>query len=491
MNFFVGFDRTGHVSVRLPISSYNFIMAYDINPFPPFPSGHLNLYRVVALEVPVTDSPASVTLDASKAEPVTLNLQADASATHGLQQDDWLVYNRPDGTDIQFGFTSLGGTWTVYAVNTASAKIGSLIVFDRWLVSRSPEATSPVVYDLTMTSHIQQPTNHTVSDLSTLARTFASFHADVPGTKGVGRWAFSTAFNQFVAIAGVGPVAAPFQRIEYQTPNEAIFNEIFAPDEGPSLLLLQSGFKTPYFGDFNYGRVYAPGETFYEDFASQPVHPKLTLAVRQGNTLTLGGFEISDAFGHIGIFVNSRALRFTIRVYVNGVLNATGSQLWLAPISVTLPSTPETVEVQMTLQPDPSWSRLATSVTSDIVFRTRSELQGPISLPSYNYNVNGLNLSNTVPIDSSPTSLMIDVSTLAPTGAIINPANASALISLDDGAHWINASLVKLRSGGLAVTADIPTMGPGPFFVSLRVDVIARPDIVYSQTIIRAAQIAQ
>jgi subtilisin family serine protease len=485
--FFVDFDSTGNVSVRLPLSSYNFIMAYDINP--PFQSGHLSLYRVVALEVPVTNNPANVTLDASKTGPVTINLQADLSATHGLQQDDWLAYDRPDGTDIQFGFTLLGGKWTVYGVNTASAKIGTLIIFDRWLVSRSPEATSPVIYDLTMTSNIQQPTNHTVSDLSTLARTFASFHADVPGTEGVGRWEFSTAFNQFISVAGVGPIAAPSQRIEYQTPNEAIFNEIFAPDEGPSVFVLQSGFKTPYFGDFNYGRVYAPGETFYEDFAAQPVHPTLTLAVRQGNTLTLGGFEITDSFGHIGILINSRALRFTIRVYVNGVLNATGSQLWLAPISVTLPSTPATVEVQMTLLPDPSWSRLATSVMSDIVFRTRSELQGPISLPSYNYNVNGLNLSNTVPIDSSPTSLMIDVSTLAPTGAIINPANASALVSLDDGADWINASLVKLRSGAMMVSADIPTIGPGPFFVSLRMDVIVRPDITYSQTIMRAVKI--
>ena len=490
VSFLMPFDSTGHLSLRLPLGTYNFIMDLVLNPFPSFPSGYLSFYRIVSLEVPVTDSPASVTLDASKAGPVTLNLQADPSATLGLQQDDWLVYNRPDGTDIQFGFTSLGATWYVYAVNTVTAKIGTLIIYDRWLVSRSPEATSPVVYDLTMTSYIQQPTTHTISDLSTLARTFASFHADVPRAKGVGRWAFSTAFNQFVSFGGVGPVVAPFQRIEYQTPNEAIFNEFFVPDEGPSLLVLQSGFKTPYFGDFNYGRVYSPGETFYEDFAAQPVHPKLTLAVRQGNTLTLGGFEISDPFGHVGLFVNYRALRFTIRVYVNGVLNATGTQLWLSPISVTLPSTPATVEVQMTLQPDLSWSRLATSVTSYFVFKTRSNLQGPISIPTYNYNVSGLNISNIVPVKGSQTNLLIDVSTLAPTGAIINPANTTAQISIDDGADWINASLVKLGSRGMTVSADIPTIGPGPFLVSLRIDVIARPDIVYSQTIIRAVQIA-
>jgi len=491
VGFFVPFDSTGHVSLGLPLGTYNFIMDLVLNPFPPFPSGYLSFYRIVALEVRVTDSPASVTLDASKAGPVTLNLQADPSAILGLQQDDWLVYNRPDGTEFQFGETFLGSTWYVYAVNNASAKIGTLIIYDRWLVSRSPEATSPVVYDLTMTNHIQEPTIHTVSDLSTLARTVASFHADIPRPKGVGRWAISTAFNQFLAVAGVGPVAAPFQRIEYQTPNEAIFNELFVPDEGASLFALQSGFKTPYFGDFNYGRVYAPGETFYEDFAAQPVHPKLTLAVRQGNTLTLGGFEITDSFGHIGMFVNSRALRFTIRVYVNGVLNATGYQLWLSPISVTLPSTPATVEVQMTLQPDLSWSRLATSVTSDIVFKTSSNLQGPISLPTYNYNVNGLNISNAVPLDVRPTKLLINVSTLAPTGAIINQANASARISLDDGADWISASLVKLGSRGMAVSADIPTIGPGPILVSLRIDAIARPDIIYSQTIIRAVQIVQ
>ena len=489
IGFFVPLDSTGHVSLRLPLGTYNFMMGLVVNPFPPFPSGYLSYYRIASLEVPVTDSPASITLDASKAGPVKLNLQADPSATRGLQQDEWLTYFRPDGTSFQFGETSLGGIWYVYAVNTASPKLGTLIVYDRWLVSRTPEATSPVIYDLTMTSHIQQPTIHTVSDLSTLARTVASFHADVPRAKGVGRWAFSTAFNQFISVAGVGPVVAPFQRTEYQTPNEAIFNEFFAPDEGPSLFVLQSGFKTPYFGDFNYGRVYTPGETFYEDFAAQPVHPKLTLAVRQGNTLTLGGFEITDSFGHLGLFINSHALKFGIRVYVNGVLNATGYQLWLAPISVMLPPTPSTVEVQMTLRPDPSWSRLATSVTSDIVFRTRSNLQGPISLPSYNYNVNGLNMSNVVPESVSLTRLLIDVSTLAPAGAIINPANVTAQISLDDGADWIGASVVKLGGRGMTVSADIPTMGPGPFLVSLRMDVIARPDIIYSQTIIRAVQI--
>src|SRR5439155_783083 len=315
VGFFVPFDSNGHVSLRLPLGTYNFIMGLTVNPFPPFPSGYLSFYRIVSLEVPVTDSPASVTLDASKAGPVTLDLQADPSATLGLQQEDWLVYNRPDGTEFQFGETFLGSTWYVYAVNTASAKIGTLIVYDRWIVTRSPEVISPIVYDLTMTSHIQQPTIHTISDLSTLASTVASFHADIQRPKGVGRWAFSTAFNQFIEFAGVGPVAAPFQRIEYQTPNEAIFNEFFVPDEGASLFTLISGFKTPYFGDFNYGRVYAPGETFYEDFAAQPVHPKLTLAVRQDNTLTLGGFEISDPFGHVGLFINYRALGFTIRVY--------------------------------------------------------------------------------------------------------------------------------------------------------------------------------
>jgi subtilisin family serine protease len=488
---FLPFGNNGQVSLRLPLGTYNFIMSLMVNPFPPFPSGHLSLYRIVALEVPVMHSPVSVTLDASKAGPVTLNVQADPSATHGLQQDDYFVYNRPDGTNFQFSDTFLGTTWTVFAVNNASAKLGTLTIYDRWLVSRSPEATSPVIYDLTMTTHIQQPTNHTVSDLSTLARTFASFHVDIPRAKGVGRWAISTAFNQFIAWAGVGPIAAPFQRIEYQTPNEAIFNELFAPDEGSSLFDLQSGIKTPYFGDFNYGRVYKPGETLSEDFAAQPVHPKLTLAVRQGNTLTLGGFEITDSFGHIGLFVSSRALRFSIRVYVNGVLNATAYQLWLAPITVNLPSTPATVEVQMTLQTDPSWSRLATSVTSDIVFRTRSNLQGPISLPSYNYQVDGLSLANIVPVKGSPTNLVIDVSTLAPTGAAINPGNASAQISLNDGANWINASLVKLGNRGMTVSADIPTTGPGPFFVSLRVEVLAMPDIIYSQTIIRATQIAQ
>src|SRR5207245_11539390 len=138
-----------------------------------------------------------------------------------------------------------------------------------------------------------------------------------------------------------------------------------------------------------------------QDMAAQTFPPTLTAGVSQRNPLALRACEIADPFRHVGLFVNYRALRFTITVYVNGVLNATGTQLWLSPISVTLPSTPATVEVQMTLQPDLSWSRLATSVTSYFVFKTRSNLQGPISIPTYNYNVSGLNISHIVPLKRS------------------------------------------------------------------------------------------
>src|SRR5439155_326123 len=74
-NFFVNVDSNGHAALRLPPSSYNFIMDTIIAQLH-YTDGffyyyYYSYYRIVALEVPVTSSPANVTLDASKASHVT------------------------------------------------------------------------------------------------------------------------------------------------------------------------------------------------------------------------------------------------------------------------------------------------------------------------------------------------------------------------------------------------------------------------------------
>jgi len=516
-NFFVNLDSNGHAALRLPPTSYNFIMetviAQLISTDGLFYYYYLSYYRVVALEVPVTTSPANVTLDASKARPVNLNLQADPSTNNGLQQDDTADYIRPDGSYVQFGVTVFFQTWYLYAVNNATAKLGTFWTFDRWLVTRSPPETSPVLYDISMTNHTQQPITHTVNDLSALAKTYATYHGESYHAKAFGRWSFPTAFNQTTNYTSFYAIA-PSQRIEYQQPTEAGYRQFFAPAniEGnypvdffePSFWFdspfpVDYSFAYPQFGSSQLGRVDAPGETHNETWAAQPVHPKLTLAQRQGDNLLLSGFEVTDNYGHVGNDILDFGANFQMSVYVDGQLSTVRNFIWyeydaslnyfpLPPVNVSLPRRAAIVEVVMQLLPSRYWTGLATNGTSDIVFLTNSGRQGPIPLPTYNYDVKGLNLLNQAQLDNSET-LQVRVALLAPNGAKIKPVQASAEIAQTGASTWTSASVVNLGKDGMLVSAHIPATGRGYFFwISLRISVVTAEGIAYTETITSAIE---
>ncbi len=490
-NLFVSVNSYGQTLLRLPLSSYNFIMALVVSPS----NTALSHYRIMALEVPVTTKPVNVTLDASKAGQVMLNLQADPSATNGLQQDDLMDYIRPDGSDMQFGNSVLRQTWLTYSVNNATARLGKLWIYDRWLVTRYPAATSPVLYDLTMTNHTQQPITHTVNDLSGLAKTYASFHTDSGRTESFGRWTYPMVFNLSVAYTSFYPVAA-VERVEYQQPLQAGYRQFLVPGKDVFWFDTPSAFN--YFGVYQLGRVDSPGETRSETWGAQPIHPKLTFAERQNDTLILNGFEVTDNSGHFGAYTNRHGVTFRISVYVDGELIIVSShissltpdnnQITFTPIKVSLPNHAATVEVVMQMQPNPSWSYLAKNQTSDIVFLTNPGLQGPIPLPTYNYDVKGLNVLNQAQLDASET-LHVSVALLAPNGAKIRPVEASADIALNLGSIWTRVSVANLGTDGLLVSAHIPATGHGYFFwISLRISVVTEQHIAYTQTITSAVQ---
>ena len=516
-NFFVNVDSNGHAALRLPPSSYNFIMDTIIAQLH-YTDGffyyyYYSYYRIVALEVPVTSSPANVTLDASKAQPVSLNLQADPSANNGLQQDDIADYIRPDGSYVQDATFVFAQTWNIYAVNNATAKLGTFWTFDRWLVTRSPAETSPVLYDISMTNHTQQPITHTVNDLSAFAKTYAAYHGESPQAKAFGRWSFPTAFNETITFTFFYRIV-PSQRIEYQQPTEAGYRQFFAPSnivgnypvdffESPfwfdSPFPVDYSFAYPLFGSSQLGRVDAPGETHNETWAAQPVHPRLTLAQRQGDNLLLSGFEVTDNYGHVGNDIADYGVNFQMSVYVDGKLSTVRNFIWygydanlnlfpLPPVNVSLPRTAAIVEVIMQLQSNRYWTGLATNGTSDIVFRTSHGLQGPIQLPTYNYDVMGLNLLNQAQLDNSET-LQVRVALLAPNGARIRPVDASAEIAQTGASTWTSASVLNLGKDGMLVSAHIPATGRGYFFwISLRISVMTAEGIAYTETITSAVE---
>ena len=228
----------------------------------------------------------------------------------------------------------------------------------------------------------------------------------------------------------------------------------------------------------------------------------MTLAERQGNNLILDGFEVTDNFGHFGFNFLLWGVNFQMRVYVNGVLSnlATaltesedtfGNLIPLRPMNVTLPKQSATVEVVMQMQPlhpccPHGWSPLATNVTSDIVFVTNPGQQGPIPLPTYNYDVKNLDVLNRAQTDNNE-NIEIKVSMLAPDGTLIRPMDPSAEIALNFGSNWTPASVTVLGNGGMLVTAHIPATGHGyDFYVSLRIGAHTAHGITYTQTIITA-----
>ncbi len=523
-SFNVTVNSNGQATLRLPLSNYNFIMDTVISKLSYCRYGFFCFYswyyyRIVTLEVPVTTSPANVTLDATRALPVSLNLRADPAAANGLQQDDSADYIRPDGSYVQDGFSIFYQTWDLYAVNNASAQLGTFWTYDRWLVTRNPAATSPVLYDISMTNHTQQPITHTVNDLSSFAKTYATyngFSAYPPDT--FGRWSLPMAFKQTVSFTSFYALE-PSQRIEYQQPTEASYRHFFDPyrittpqnypfDFWEPPFWFESTNTINYFGSNQLDRVAAAGETKNETWVAQPVHPSLTLAERQGNNLILDGFEVTDNSGHFG---NGMAgiwgwgVDFELSVYVNGQLrtvrNATQQGLDaqlnlvpLPPVNVSLPKESATVEVAMQMQPshaypNKGWTPLATNVTSDIVFQTNPGQQGPIPLPTYNYEVENLNLLNQAQAESNE-NIQIKVSLLDPSGATIRPVDPSAQIALNFGCIWTPASVAILKgSDGMLVTAHIPATGHGYiFYVSLRISALTARGIAYTQTITTAVE---
>jgi len=135
------------------------------------------------------------------------------------------------------------------------------------------------------------------------------------------------------------------------------------------------------------------------------------------------------------------------------------------------------------------WTFLATNVTSDIVFQTNSGLQGPIPLPTYNYDVKNLNFLDQTQLDNNE-NLQIRVALLAPNGAMIRPVDASAEIAVNRASTWTSARVLNLGRDGMLVSAHIPATGRGYFFwVSLRISVVTAHGIAYTQTITSAVEV--
>jgi subtilisin family serine protease len=501
--FFASLDIGGHSTLRMPLSSYTVMMnVFLFIPITPT-QFRLESYRILAMDVPVDVSPAAVTLDASTAGQIRLDLRADRLATAGLQQDAFFMYIRKDGSSWSVGNFLLGGNWDVFGVNPARATLGQLFTHDRWLRARDPPETSPTLYDLTITQTEQRPVVKVVTKASLLETTGvarAEIHADVPNpptslcqmpnapaTACFGRFHFPLAFPTF-AFSGFYPVKGGAARLEYQSATTDIFRQFVAP--GPSIFWFDTRFMTTYFGFPLMGKVWSPGESLSERWIEQPLQSTLSSVSRTGNLVSIAGYEIVDSFGHPGVFVGFSGASFTILVFVDGVLKVASGAFPFPAAQVSVPAAPSKVDVVMSMSPDRSWATLASSTNTRVSFMTSAATTGALAAPMGKYRISNLNLMNQVPAEGRNTdiSFTLDLSTTSGAPAIVQ--TASVMLSTDGGVTWSSAK-ADITDHGLDVEARIGTSGPGPFYVSVKVTVTLTDGSVLDQTIQRAMQLVR
>jgi len=320
-------------------------------------------------------------------------------------------------------------------------------------------------------------------------QTLAKIHADIPGVKQFGRFSFPMGFPFPFAITSFYPVQGGIVRREFQQATTALFRQFVLP--GPNIFWFDTPFTTSYFGFLLMGKVWAPGESLTERWIEQPVHPTLTSVSRNGNILSITGFEVVDSFGHFGLFLPYNGVQFTLQVSVNGDLVFASSAFPFPAATVPVPAETSTVDIVMPMNPDPAWSSLATTTDTRVSFSTSADGGGSLGLPVDNYRIRNLNLFNQVPATRPKTEVdfAIDLSTTVGTAAQVSAATVE--VSMDDGATWSAAQRVEIRGRGLDVQATVPTKGPGPFFVSVKVNVTTQDGAVLDQTVIRAIQLAK
>lgn len=496
--FFNSLNSNGQAILSVPPATYAVIMSAFLVPptYQTYKSYRISNFNVVA------QNSTTVILDARTAQAVALNLQADAAATAGVEEDNMFSYNPTNflWTDID---VIVNGIWNFFGENLASPQVGALSCQDRWEVARSPASNSTVLYDLAISRHQFGPTVDTITSgnlTTTTGVNTMNLHADKASTMLIGRESIPAKFYGLgFILVFLYPINAPLTQTQYQQAGESLIRQIIEP--GPGSFWFDSPYTYNYFGLVIPGKVWTAGQSTSESFFDQPLHPSLGAVSRTGNTLNLAGYELMDTFGHPGVHVSDRGANFTMNVYVNGVLNFTTSSFpctaapgtlpfypripCSTPIAIPLPASTATVKLQMLLTPDSSWTKLAKTSQTNVTFTTSPTSQGP--LLSDKYVISGLNLLNQVPSTTTPTTLSFTIPLTTTTGAPFNATTATVQFSTNNGTSWSSAS-TTISSGLLTVSASVPT--PIPLtYVSFLVHAQSADGTTLDQRIILATQI--
>ncbi|MEU0834391.1 S8 family serine peptidase [Streptomyces sp. NPDC005969] len=226
-------------------------------------------------------------------------------------------------------------------------------------------------------------------------------------------------------------------------------------------------------------RTYSPGERHEETWlgaANGPAGPANTLAVREGNDMTLVVPEMGDsAPEHFGWF-GADADKAKVRVYQDGKLLAETARAMMM-----LSASPDPATYRITMDTEhPAWFPLSTETSTAWTFKSARPANGEEDLallwPRYNLNLDAQNATQ------GGNTYYFDLAFALQNGATPDIDGVEVEASSDEGATWQPATVKSKSNGSYKVSVNNPAKG----YVSLRVKAQDTHGSKIEQTLIKA-----
>ncbi|MFI6061963.1 S8 family serine peptidase [Streptomyces sp. NPDC051286] len=226
-------------------------------------------------------------------------------------------------------------------------------------------------------------------------------------------------------------------------------------------------------------RTYSPGERHEETWlgaANGPAGPANTLAVREGDDMTLIVPEMGDSEPeHFGWF-GADPDKAKVRVYQDGKrLAETTRAMMMLPVS------PDPATYRITMDTEhPAWFPLSTETSTSWTFKSARPTNGEEDLallwPRYDLNLDAQNTTQ------GSQTYHFDLAFTLQNGATPNIDGVEVEASSDDGATWQPATVKSKSNGNYKVSVSNPAKG----YVSLRVKAQDTNGSKIEQTLIKA-----
>ncbi len=395
------------LEIRVPVDSiYNLVfntMKFAISEEPT-----IETYRINHYEIPVGRTPVEVTLDASKAGPVSLNIADDPNADMSKAAFDFYkFYRRPNGTLVASGSTGYGFPgYNVHSNNQPT--LGSTLVFNRWSCKGSTtEAGEELWYHWTDSREHDEPHALVVTerDLDSAAVATIRSNSESPLTGSLEWTACPSDVELFqgrcsdIVIFPMPNAQNPINQKAFFKPLEAGFKLHWAPQ----LEIMQAAYffednrVTQIEGVDLIGRIWRPGEHAVLELGLRTSKPNLTSVARKKNRLEIFGTTLMDPYGLTGSPYVTWKDGFEVEIWIDGIQTVEYKRDFLGGLHLDLsPCHKEFIDVRLHAMTNPAWFTYPVETDTNIRFWSFPYKQGEISIPQTRYQVDNLNRNNRV-----------------------------------------------------------------------------------------------